>query len=168
MSQTETIGTFLSQTVSTSTSTSLQQQTLSASLISSTYTDLLSPLMAMFWAPIRVPSSSLIELSNAYLPRAKSTLLCLNSLLGDSQYFCGDHPMAGDFFVFNSLIELRDKFGHIVLDQTRVPNLVRFFETVSSRERIANYLVSARRLTTITRSPMEAEVSSKLEALWVW
>eukprot|EP00299_Pterocystis_sp_00344_P007540 c248_g1_i1.p1 GENE.c248_g1_i1~~c248_g1_i1.p1 ORF type:complete len:349 (+),score=95.06 c248_g1_i1:42-1049(+) len=165
ISQTETIGFFLSQRLTSQTSP--EQYDTSFSLISSAYTDVLSPLMALMWAPIRTPSATVPELLGPFIARVKKTLLCWNQIIGEKDYFGGAAPSGGDFFVFDVLLEL-GVFGAALLDINKIPNLVRFVERMGNRHRIAEYLRSERRKPTLTKSTKEAEVSAQIQNAWVW
>eukprot|EP00301_Raphidiophrys_heterophryoidea_P013325 c20716_g1_i1.p1 GENE.c20716_g1_i1~~c20716_g1_i1.p1 ORF type:complete len:356 (-),score=84.79 c20716_g1_i1:59-1084(-) len=131
-------------------------------LQSCAHQDLTTPLLAMFWAPIRTPSASLSELVSTFLTRTKTVLTCIDDILGANNGW-SSKPLIGHYFAFYALELLVEVFGEEKVFHGSV-NLLRFVNEMKERPGIK--AVHALPSTPISLSPKEAEVRAAVTASW--
>jgi len=161
ISQPQAISLFLARKFHLTGSTDLEFA-LSVSILTSAYSDILTPLFDMFCAS----GDALIELGKKFVATARTALEAFERFLSanaPSKYFVGNSPCVGAYSVYYALEVMSHVFGDII---SKCPFLTSFFNEMKKRERISNYRSSNRCPASWTGSPSEQQTIDTLRPLW--
>lgn len=133
---------------------------------SALYQDIYNPLGLMFYFPLAQPTGDLKVQITAWKTRTLYLLGKINTLLGDDEYFSGrndGHPSFADFFLFDTWDILLEYLPQHKLPET-YPKLHGLYERIQNRPNIKKYLNSGKKFSTISLSPVEADVRNAVAA----
>mmetsp|Transcript_69779 Transcript_69779/g.105449 ORF Transcript_69779/g.105449 Transcript_69779/m.105449 type:complete len:278 (-) Transcript_69779:361-1194(-) len=145
-----------------------ERAAISASLVSLAHQDLIVvclQLVSIMGSMPNAPDEQLSQTVQSCQVRINGILPRLETMLATagSDYFLGANPVMGDYYVMEALDVVEVVFVENLLDN--YPALKAFKHRMAARPKMADYITSGERPTTLTGSPSEAAVLQKIRSM---